>query len=973
MKGLKNKMSIKAFCKRGLAVLLACAMIAPGVGPVMQTQAANISAGDEWITTANGLEVKISARYHGENGAGVMAGAEQTEQYVSGTASTADISTLVDGKIDTGVIFRGALDSYPDGLEVGDYVQVEFKNPIMFTGVEFAFQNTGTDFFNDSTLSYTTDGSIWIELGTIASATTMRYQSDELVRNVRAIRLTNNVYERAWVRLREITVNTLISPVYEKYVPGTAANGKYIEDGTYAIVGAHKGYSLNNAVNSAVNTGEKLTYISVANNIENNIFTRINKNYEWAITNVDGGYKLCAADGERYLTLTSSDSPSGATLTEEPQVIEITENTNYTDSVAIGTKIVTENNTKGYLNHRDNAVGTWTQPGAGSAWYLYKFGYKISDLFVSEIFSNVWEQEIYTEDSWAAYETAKEVAEEAAKVKLAKLYATKDEAQTVYEEVYNELVEAVELLEMVVTPVGEKLTYSEEELVVETGTYAIIGARVGSSYSENKAVTSTKTLTYTNVADKIVNDILMLPENAYLWEIEAVEGGYNLSAKDGDGYLYITDNNNQNGVTVAADAQLITIEKSIKHDSSLYANSMAISHAENNATGYLNDRSGKPGTWTGVDVGSCWYLYKLGYKVSEELVSEAISDVEDESAYKNGWENYTAAKTAAGKVYATVEEAKDAYNALVVAVDALEKNVVVTAGSVRNNGVLGNDGKPEKDPCRIMDGNIDNNWLSDPNSALVDSWVNFELPKAEVVDGLKLYYGAEAYVHKAYEVLVSADGANWTKVCEGTFAQTSGEKTIKFKPVETKHIRLVPTAKYGSELAIWEAEILYAEELAKDWFSGGALRMDYADTYDKTCLRFMYTFPTEFNGMTVDATTEDGDGGSWKWTYGTTAEMTVTKGVADGKWNVNNNMVESNIVFTNIGKSNYNDSLYTRLAVTYSDATGANTLTVYDSITAQRSVNDIANAIKVNYKDEVDENKVKQYNYALGILGESAE
>ena len=60
--------------------------------------------------------------------------------------------------------------------------------------------------------------------------------------------------------------------------------------------------------------------------------------------------------------------------------------------------------------------------------------------------------------------------------------------------------------------------------------------------------------------------------------------------------------------------------------------------------------------------------------------------------------------------------------------------------------------------------------------------------------------------------------------------------------------------------------------------------------------------------------------------------------------------------------------LHTRLAVTYSDATGANTLTVYDSITAQRSVNDIANAIKVNYKDEVDENKVKQYNYKVQIL-----
>ena len=156
MKGLKNKMSIKAFCKRGLAIMLACAMVAPGVGSVMQTQAADIPIEDEWIPTTNGLEVKEptdTAFMFWSITAGIMAGAEQNGKYATGTASTADIRTLVDGKIDTGVIFRGALDDYPDGLEVGDYIQVDFKEPITFTGITFTFQQQGTetDFFNDST------------------------------------------------------------------------------------------------------------------------------------------------------------------------------------------------------------------------------------------------------------------------------------------------------------------------------------------------------------------------------------------------------------------------------------------------------------------------------------------------------------------------------------------------------------------------------------------------------------------------------------------------------------------------------------------------------------------------------------------------------------------------------------------------------------------------------------------------------
>ena len=964
MKGLKNKMSIKAFCKRGLAIMLACAMVAPGVGSVMQTQAADIPIEDEWIPTTNGLEVKISAQYHGANGAGIMAGAEQNGKYATGTASTADIRTLVDGKIDTGVIFRGALDDYPDGLEVGDYIQVDFKEPITFTGITFTFQQQGTetDFFNDSTLTYTTDGSTWNEFGKIASAKIMSYQADGPVENVKAIKLTNNVYERAWVALREITVKTLISPVYEKYVPGSNTDA-YVEDGTYVIVGAHKNVSLNKAVNS----GETLTYTDVAGNIQNDILTRLDEAYEWVITKEGDGYKLSAADDTGYFNITSSDSATGATVKTEPQVVTIRENTNYAGSVAIGAN-------GGYLNHRGNTVGTWTQADQGSSWYLYKFGYKISDMFVPALLLDVREQELYTEESWRAYESAKAEAE----AKLTKLYATEDAAKTVYEEVCSELEAAVELLDMMIIPVGEKCEPDfSKELCVEDGIYAIVGARVGADRSENKAITSTMPLTYTPVAAKMQNhnDILMLPEKGYLWAVKSVEGGYNLSPITGDGFLKITNVNDQHGATVAQDAQLINIFANEE-----YENSATIGSKE--LGGYLNDRSGYPGTWNDIDLGSAWYLYKLAYKVSETFVLDAINGVEDNSLYtEESWRAYESAKAAAEKVFATIADAKSAYDTLVATVASLEKRpvILVTAGSVRDDGRFGPDGKIEKDPCRILDGNRENNWLSDPDDAIEDSWVNFELPKAKIVDGLKLYYGSGDYVHKGYEVLVSVDGAKWTKVCEGTFARTSGEKTIRFKPVEAKHIRLVPIAKYNKEFAIWEAEILYADAIEKEWFIGGSLRMDYVndptDPYGKTCLRFEYVFPAEFNGMAVDTKTvkEDGDSGSWRWNYGTTENMGTPKDVADGKWQTANGLVKSNIVFTNIGKANYASSLYTQITVTYSDATGANTLTVYDNVVAERSVNTVATRLEQKHQNAVDEDGKAQYNYAVGILGASAQ
>ena len=216
---------------------------------------------------------------------------------------------------------------------------------------------------------------------------------------------------------------------------------------------------------------------------------------------------------------------------------------------------------------------------------------------------------------------------------------------------------------------------------VENGIYAILGARSDGEGSLNKAINSTKTLTYTYVADKIVNGVLMHPEKDYLWEVTNVEGGYNLKAIDGDGYLTILRADAQKGATVSDGAQLINIKKNTNCDDTVTIGNSAVG-------GNLNHRNPYPGTWTGADIGSAYYLYKFGYKISEKFVSDAIVDViEDESAYVNGWEDYINAKKAVEEIYATATEAKATYDALVEAVENLEKKETVTGVTLDQNKV----------------------------------------------------------------------------------------------------------------------------------------------------------------------------------------------------------------------------------------------------------------------------------------------
>lgn len=1048
MKGLKNKMSIKAFCKRGLAAMLACAMVAPGVGPVMQTQAATLDSGEEYITTANGLSVKITATYNGAEGNGTMVGINQTGD--TGGVSNAKFEDLVDGDISTGVIFRGSLSNYQDNLADADYVQVEFEEAISFKSVIFDFEpGSGDKYGEKSVLSYTTDGITWNDLNTTIDGTSMSYHANEAIAGVTAVRLTNAYNEgenhKRWVRLREITVDAEglepwvtginVTPPTKKYY----ATGDELDTAGMIVTATYSDGS------TAEITAENYTVSGFDSSTTGAKTVTVKSGYKTATFTVNVVEKNSAADESRDLEVTkitaTASSSQGDGVTEGPVQLALDGkestwwhsewNPSWLGSVDCAEKLYVDMkfdeatlvDAVRYLPRNANGDITgyciYGKTSEDAEWTILAEGtwtrnadWKIAEFNPVELIELRLTATATAGDAANKYASAKEI-----RVRKA-VDVTKD--LIAY---YN--FDDVEADATSVENIVDADTY---EAALLGGTFTEENAKYGQALKlaggdanglSITGIMNTGTNSYSismwykqDAANKMIlaqqdgarrTLLLVYPDGHYTTNVNNAEVG-GTSTRTGTEWQHVTwvydvdAENNSSSVTFYANGELdATVDSGNESNWNVFTNLLIGRHKNSGGTSFVGlldeirvyDRAitaeeakaiygvAPAVPVTNVTLDQTELIFN---NIGDKATLNATFEPENAPSRNLSWKSSDIAVakvadgvvTAVGNGKATITATT--YDGKVTAqCEVTVGAIIATAGNVGNSNSIGADGKYEKDPCRMLDGNSGSNWLSDPNAKLEDSWVNFELSETAVVDGLKLYYGAANYIHKAYEVLVSTDGQNWTKVCEGTFENTAGEKTIKFKPVEAKHVRLVPTDKYGQELAIWEAEILYSDVATEEWFIGGSLRMDYADDYDKTCLRFMYEFPSEFNGMTVDATTEDNDGGSWKWTYGKTESMGNTKGVADGRWQVKDNgMVESNIVFTNIGRSNYSTSLYTQLAVTYSDASGANTLTVYDTVVAERSVNDVAGAIENAYKDSVDEREVKQYNYALGILGKTA-
>ena len=143
----------------------------------------------------------------------------------------------------------------------------------------------------------------------------------------------------------------------------------------------------------------------------------------------------------------------------------------------------------------------------------------------------------------------------------------------------------------------------------------------------------------------------------------------------------------------------------------------------------------------------------------------------------------------------------------------------------------------------------------------------------------------------------------------------------------------------------------------EDLFIGGSLRMDYADDYSKSCMRFGYDF-TLPTGATFEGC---------EWYYGTAKialahilQPQETKYIMNPE-NKGSNFYRSNIVFTNLESANYENNVYARVLVKYT--LNGKSYSKMGSFIDTRTVKEVAESI-ANSGNASE----KQKNYARGIL-----
>ena len=199
------------FKNKLMSVALSAAMVASMFAP-MGAQAATITS--DYITTSNGLNVKLTAMIDGDNAA-------YAADWGGNQSSTeGNIADVFDGNENTGVIFRSDSTSWDGYIQYGDYIQVGFEEAIDFNGIDFSFwtppEENGASFdgFRDATLEYTTDGEKWEVLETFTGVVrSFEYDADATIPGVEAIRLVNKLNERfrVWIRLADIAVDGAVA------------------------------------------------------------------------------------------------------------------------------------------------------------------------------------------------------------------------------------------------------------------------------------------------------------------------------------------------------------------------------------------------------------------------------------------------------------------------------------------------------------------------------------------------------------------------------------------------------------------------------------------------------------------------------------------------------------------------------------------------------------------------------------------
>ena len=182
-------------------------------------------------------------------------------------------------------------------------------------------------------------------------------------------------------------------------------------------------------------------------------------------------------------------------------------------------------------------------------------------------------------------------------------------------------------------------------------------------------------------------------------------------------------------------------------------------------------------------------LLNAAIERAEKLNSEEYVDFAAVTAALNE------AKTVAADTKATQEEVDAAMDALNAAINSLKKVNPSDVIPVSEMSATAGDYQPGDDPKNAIDENESTIWHTDwtvgPNHD--NHWLQLELKDVYKVDGFHYLprNGSKNGVITAYEIYASLDGAEWTKVADGTWTQDVEWKYVSFATIEAKYVKLV--------------------------------------------------------------------------------------------------------------------------------------------------------------------------------------
>ena len=184
--------------KKVLSSLLATSLVLTAVTNVSAKTFTSPSEG--YFELAEGIKGKFICQYSGDEDRGIIAIGEDIN-----CQEATDTSILFDGNTNSELILRDGSGVWGGRNQKGDYVGVEFENPITFKGA--TFHTHSNDTYQDAKMEVLV-GDTWNvvkEFG-VSKVAVMAY-SGEAIKNVKAVRIVNGIYEeQKWLRISEIEV-----------------------------------------------------------------------------------------------------------------------------------------------------------------------------------------------------------------------------------------------------------------------------------------------------------------------------------------------------------------------------------------------------------------------------------------------------------------------------------------------------------------------------------------------------------------------------------------------------------------------------------------------------------------------------------------------------------------------------------------------------------------------------------------------